>query len=104
MQRIKHIPTGLYYRPSTEKSIHVKTRSGGKCYVYLKSNLSKHGKVYRAATLKWLKNGYYNHLATQEAAQNYLDESGADSLTNYMWAARSFIYQFRENEWEIEEL
>jgi hypothetical protein len=49
--RIKHLPTGLYYRPSRE--LYVKGNNPiGK---YVKYNLSKVGKVYnKKPTLDWL--------------------------------------------------
>lgn len=44
--KIKHLPTGLYFRPSRYRN---------------NSNLSKKGKVYQQKpNLAWLKYGYYH--------------------------------------------
>jgi len=44
--RLKHIPTGLYFKPSKHRS---------------KSNLSKKGKVYTTRpTIKWSGRKYYH--------------------------------------------
>lgn len=57
--RIKHKKSGLYYCPS--RRVWRKFESGEKGYV--RSNLSKTGKIYHSATLKWLQYGYYSHLS-----------------------------------------
>jgi len=58
--RIKHIPTGLYFRPS--RKIYVKHE----CYEWswpTRSNLSKVGKVYaqKPSPGRYMKDGFWNH-------------------------------------------
>jgi hypothetical protein len=55
--RMKHLPTGLYYCPSRE--IQVETDKGRK---YVKSNLSKKGKVYvNKPSVKYIGDKFYDH-------------------------------------------
>ncbi len=86
--RIKHLPTGLYYRPSSE----VKNQFG--CYV--KTNLSKTGKIYpRRPTLKHIGGAIYDH------TRNFLRRN--DNGFGYIgYAGQAF--PTHSGEWEIEEI
>jgi hypothetical protein len=99
MQRIKHIASGLYYRPSYHKAVKIKNHNGDNVAVYVKSNLSKNGKIYRAATLAWLHQGYYNHIMAGEAARKKLE--GSDF---YYYHDREFPLDFDEKEWIVEDV
>ena len=101
MQRIKHIPTGLYYRPCYDKAVRITDDSGNDRTIYVKSNLSKNGKIYRAATLKWLHQGYYNHTVSEKSAKQKM--SGKD-FYQYYWDDINSNLKFNESEWEVEEL
>jgi len=80
--RIRHIPSGLYYCPAR----HVKVPNQE--YGWIKSNLSKTGKLYpRKPSLKHIGRLYYNHLLAT-------GEKGEKSPTA----------PFREEEWEIVEV
>ena len=80
--RIKHIPTGMYYCPNR----HIQIRHNGE-KKYVKSNLSKKGKIYqKKPSLSWIGHVYYNHLT---GSMNGFDEP---------------ISHFNEEEWEIEEV
>lgn len=99
MQRIKHIASGLYYRPRYDKAIKVKNHNGENCTVYVKSNLSKDGKIYKAATLAWLHQGYYNHLVSGEAFKK--EWEGRDF---YYYDSREFPLDFNEKDWIVEDV
>jgi hypothetical protein len=56
--RIKHVPTGLYFIPSRKVKV-----TQGVDWTYVKSNLSKSGKVYaKKPSLKFLDDLYYSHI------------------------------------------
>lgn len=95
--RLKHIPTGLYYRPSAELDIHL----SGKRY-RVKSNLSKKGKIYpQKPSLLWIGRGFYNHIQLQNEKMIDLLADGKVSLDGYK--ERNVLYPFIESEWVIEE-
>ena len=55
MFRLKHVPTGLYFCPSREMKV-----EGW----YIKSNLSKSGKIYaKRPSFKYVGNMFYSHLS-----------------------------------------
>ncbi len=55
--RLKHKPTGLYFKPSRHGS---------------KSNLSKNGKVYnQIPSFSYVKNGYHHPLKKKWPEKNY---------------------------------
>ena len=86
--RIKHIPSGLYFKPSYQKTIN---QNGHRCWV--KSNLSKLGKVYnKMPTLKYIGEGIYNHTSLIDKSSTY--------GKNYDSRYEKFI----TNEWSIEEI
>lgn len=96
--RLKHIPSGLYYRPSSEIQIKV----GGKsCYV--KSNLSKKGKIYPTKpSLSWIDHGFYNHVQlTNDKMIDFLAD-GKVSLDRDRTCAFK-VYPYVESDWVIEE-
>lgn len=99
MQRIKHIASGLYYRPSYHKAVKIKNHNGDNRTIYVKSNLSRNGKIYRAATLKWLRQGYYNHVVGGETARKRIE--GTDF---YYYSEREFPLDFDAKEWIVEDL
>lgn len=64
--RIKHLPSGLYFRPSIKVTVTGKTGKRD----YVKTNLSKKGKVYATKpSLRWINNSIYSHLFTYEYIQ-----------------------------------
>jgi hypothetical protein len=94
--RLKHIPTGLYYRPSSERDIQV----GGKRQ-RVKSNLSKNGKIYpQKPSLKWIKYGFYNHVQLES---DKLIDFLADGKVSFEYREKHKLYPYVETDWEIEE-
>ena len=95
--RLKHIPSGLYYRPSAELQIQV----GGKRH-YVKSNLSKKGKIYpQKPSLSWIDRGFYNHVQLQSDKMIDFLADGKVSLDGYR--ERNVLYPYVETDWVIEE-
>ena len=95
--RFKHIPTGMYYRPSSE----VKITIGGKS-LYVKTNLSKKGKFYTSKpSLKWIDHGIYNHIQLQNEKFIEFLRDGKVSLDYYRDKHKLFPYV--ESDWELEE-
>lgn len=91
--RLKHIPTGLYFRPSTEVIVKLPNGSWG----YVKTNLSKTGKIYaKQPTIKWVGSVYYNHVYNRERMVAY----GASSV----WKHRNEVFATIPSEWEVEEV
>lgn len=88
--RIRHIPTGMYYCPSRTVTVKVE----GKSYrQWVKSNLSKNGKLYpRKPNLAHI-NHIWNHTKLTIETQ-YGDQK---------WA-RPTLEEFNENDWEIVEV
>ena len=97
--RMKHLPTGLYYRPSAD----VKIVIGGLNY-YTKTNLSKKGKLYlMKPSFLWLKHGYCNHIQQLNVKMIQLLESENGKI--YWGRKDSFTrFPFIESEWIIEEI
>lgn len=102
VQRIKHIPTGLYFCPSREIKVTVNDKDNVSKSFYCKSNLSKTGKFYKNATFKYVSGGMYNHLDAKERIQEY----AKDKSWKQMWGTMNFIKnkvsEFVESEWKIE--
>lgn len=76
MFRIRHIPTGLYYCASTTVQVQILDAQGQQQTRWIKTNLSKQGRVYQGRQLQvpaWLKHNYYCHLV-QSVSQ--LDRQG----------------------------
>lgn len=81
--KILHKPSGLWFCPSRTIKVHD---------VYVKSNLSKTGKVYtKRPSLNYLGGGVYSHLIPQNQIQNF-------SVWN------SFFQPLIPSEWEIVEI
>jgi hypothetical protein len=94
--RIKHLPTGLYYRPSSE--VQVKA-AGTKRYV--KTNLSKKGKLYtQRPSESWFVGKIYNHVAT-EAHLATLPNTNPYSLSH---RDLNRVYDAPIEHWVIEEV
>lgn len=94
--RIKHLPTGLYYRPASQAKITFPGDTyecGGKTYprpYYVKTNLSKKGKVYSPKpSLKWIGDRIYSHMVPCKSA-----------LTRY----NEYMIPAPESDWLIEEV
>lgn len=69
--RMKHLPTGLYYIPSRK----VKVTSVSD-WSFVKSNLSKRGKVYaKKPSLKFLGDRYYSHINLTWVPENNYPEN-----------------------------
>ena len=98
--RFKHKLTGLYFCRSRTIRFNVKIPNGKTIRVYVKSNLSKNGKIYpRLPNWKWLKCGIYDHVTLK---QGLLD----GSIDNY-WSGyytESKVLRFNQSDWELEEL
>ena len=94
MYKLLHKPTGLYFCPSREiKGTWISSEDGRKFINYVKSNLSKTGKVYQnRPSLKYIGERFWNHLDVQPA-----------STSSYPWLV-SRLNTFIENEWEIVEI
>ena len=96
--RMKHLPTGLYFRPSTE----VKITLGGHDH-YVKTNLSKKGKIYSSKpTFNWIDPQFYNHVQFFNDKMIELLETGKSTFDG-RWD-RNSVYPFIEEDWIIEEL
>lgn len=94
--RIKHLPTGLYYRPSSEVMIKCGDRK-----IYVKTNLSKKGKIYSTKPSEsWFVGKIYNHLQTQANIE-------AAGITTPSYLSDRICWKTVEaprEVWEIEEL
>jgi hypothetical protein len=95
MYKILHKPTGLYFCPTREvKAKWTRPEDGRTFSNYVKSNLSKTGKVYtKRPTLKYIREGAWTHLSPQP---NIYDVA-------YPWLQAGMI-PFFESEWEIVEI
>lgn len=63
--KIKHLPSGLFFRPSSD------VRIPGETVGWTKTNLSKTGKAYsRKPTLKQIGNYFYDHRAATIKRRN----------------------------------
>jgi len=90
----------MYYRPSSEVQVKVLNPDGTvKVRCYVKTNLSKKGKIYpQKPSWSWIDGGYYNHLLTK---QRIIDEN-LDPYGRFNIRYKS--YPFVQSEWELEEL
>ncbi len=85
MFRLKHIPTGLYYCPSRK----IKVEGW-----YIKSNLSKTGKIYAVRpSLKHIGNRFYSHLSYKMT-----------STFSVKPMPENISLQFIDSEWVIEKV
>jgi len=95
--RFKHIPTGMYWRPSRDVRKKVKPKKGEMVCMMVKSNLSKTGKIYASKpSWDWIKHGFYNHLIVIKML-----ESGGPYNSYYL---TTHVSPFIQSEWELEEL
>jgi hypothetical protein len=95
--RFKHIPTGMYWRPSRTVRKLIKPTKDKTIWMMVKSNLSKKGKVYTdPPSWRWLKHGFYNHVLVQKML-----ESGRHHDSYY---TKPFLSPFIQSEWELEVL
>jgi hypothetical protein len=94
MYKLLHKPTGLYFCPSREiKGTWTRPTDGRKFNNYVKSNLSKTGKVYQnRPSFKYISGGFWNHLDVHPS-----------STALYPWLV-SRLNTFIESEWEIVEV
>ena len=94
MYKLLHKPTGLYFCPSREVKGHWTNPDDGREFSnYVKSNLSKTGKIYnKRPSFKYIGVTFWNHL-----------EAYPSSQAVYPWLV-SRLFTFRESEWEIVEL
>lgn len=89
--KLRHIPTGLYFIPSRQVSVRLKDKNGEVHHHWVKSNLSKKGKVYaQRPTLKWLGNIFYNHIGEWES-----------EFSGLPFAKKNVV---KHEEWDIEVL
>jgi hypothetical protein len=98
--RFKHIPTGMYYRPSREVKLQIKNPDGSiKIWIYVKTNLSKKGKIYpQKPSWTWINGGYYNHLLVKQMiVDSNIDEREA-------WSLKDKSHPFIKNDWTLEEI
>ena len=98
MFRLKHIPSGFYFCPVREVKIHwIRPEDGREDYKFVKTNLSKNGKVYhKRPSFNYIGKEFYNHLHTQHKAATAYQIS-------YHWLNVS-VTPYIESEWEIEEI
>jgi len=69
--QIQHIPSGLYYCPVRDKKVMMQMADGTTEAKYLRSNLSKMGKLYqKRPSMSWLGTIYYSHLVTRQSELN----------------------------------
>lgn len=91
--RILHVPTGMFFCPSRE--VRVKLNDGNvyqQAGCYVKSNLSKTGKVYgKKPSITYVGRNYYTHLITSAQQLN-------GRVGNYC------LLPVLESEWRIQEL
>jgi hypothetical protein len=100
-QRLKHLPTGLYFIPSRMIEIKIKRNDGIEVSTHVKSNLSKTGKVYvRGATLKFLEQGFYSHIEAQKLMQIEANMKGINLFCG--WRKRC-LSKFVPDDWQIED-
>src|SRR5438270_12651901 len=96
--RIKHIPSGWYWKPSRDALVTWQDGTDHTCRIWVKSNLSKEGKIYpRNPGFHWVSGGFYNHLEVRRI----LRENKADYTTAYRTRQ---CFPFVESEWLIEEV
>lgn len=96
--RMKHVPTGLYYRPVG----FVKCKVKGELSRYYKTNLSKKGKVYpNVPTFAWIGRNYYNHLYASEIDQKRYVDRNPDF---YSKLSEEKLFPYVPSEWIIEEV
>jgi hypothetical protein len=85
MFRLKHVPTGLYFCPSRE----IKVEGW-----YIKSNLSKSGKIYaKRPSFKYVGNIFYSHLSYQ-----------MKNTHSVVPLPENISLPFVDSEWVIEEI
>lgn len=93
LYRILHVPTGMYFCPSRE--VRVKLPDGNvyqQAGCYVKSNLSKTGKVYvQKPSLKYVGSNYYTHLITSVKQLN-------------CHGVNACMLPVLESEWQIEQV
>lgn len=69
--QLQHIPSGLYFCPVRDKKVTLIQADGTTEHRYLRSNLSKMGKVYqKRPSAAWLGSVYYTHLITHQSELN----------------------------------
>lgn len=95
--RLKHKPTGLYYIPS--RDVKVKTPDGFVDFV--KSNLSKKGKIY-------FSTGKGKGGPTANWRDHYYDHTRLVKSDDHRWG-NSYHYvptldTYRDEDWELEEV
>lgn len=84
--RLRHKPSGLYFCPSRQVVVTI-VRDGKRVRGWVKSNLSKTGKVYpMKPSWAWIGQGYYSHLEDNDTGR-----------------ISPFPLPFIGSEWEIEE-
>lgn len=99
--RMKHVPTGLYYKPS----------GWARCKIYGKkfwgehyrTNLSKKGKIYPAMpTFAWIGRSFYNHLMASQIDMQQLGPNAEPNFNRRLSTSKAF--PFVQSEWIIEEV
>ena len=99
--RIKHLPTGLFYRPSTEVLIKGKALDNTPRHLYVKTNLSKRGKVYNQfPSLKHIGGGIYNHLITQRLFIDFLEDKKLTPYDQFRW--KNIVHAVPTSDWLVE--
>lgn len=101
--RIKHLPTGLFYRPSSEATIKgIRPADGQRRQTHTKTNLSKTGKVYNhRPTLKHVAGRIYNHVEAQRLFIEYLKKEQPNSYHG-SFDGRNKTMDAPESDWMIE--
>jgi hypothetical protein len=90
----------MYWRPSSEVLVQINNPDGStKVREYVKTNLSKKGKIYaQKPSWSWIQHGYYNHLLVKQMIvdQNRTRDSA--------YRLRHHVFPFIQSEWELEEI
>ena len=98
MYRVRHIPSGLFYRRCREAVI-----KGGKYTRHIKTNLTKTPHIYHVKpSIGMLSGTFYNHLEAQELANQRIAEGNRNDVFN--WHYRDRIHPFLSSEWMVETL
>ena len=99
LYRVRHIPSGLFYRACREAAI----KFGGDSR-YVKSNLTKQPKIYHVKpSIGMLSGTFYNHLVTQQLLDQWAIKNPDGNFYNSP-CRRDALHPFLSSEWMVETL
>jgi hypothetical protein len=97
LYRVRHIPSGLFYRACREASIKF-----GSHQRYVKSNLTKNPKIYHSKpSIGMLSGTFYNHLVTQQLLDQWAAKNPNGSFYDSPYK-RDKLHPFLSSEWMVE--